>query len=230
MFTKQLEVAPGRFSFDETGRPIDGPSGEATPAEMAAHFLRIDRAMVRRRSVEMDAPECRIDGNEASRIMLLAYAIDKKTRQHRTKYQHGGVLGDRAIELLRLLMNIGRKRGRIFYDYDSLAAMFGKHRETVMTLMKRLIREGFVTKHRRSKIITTAQGPRRVQNSNAYEVHLPRSGIGAASIVSLGTSESNNPVVSVSSTGTTPNDRLASGGAERFWLAEPYRMPDGTMY
>jgi hypothetical protein len=45
-----------------------------------------------------------------------------------------------------------------------------------------LVHEGFVTRHRRSKLIRTPQGERRVQDSNAYEVHLPGENVGAARI------------------------------------------------
>lgn len=214
-----------RFSFSADGAPIDAEPFQATPAEMAAHYLAVDRAKVRRGSVEMGAPKYLLDRNEATKILVLAYAIDRNTRKHRAKYQHGGVLGDRAIELLRLLMNFGRKYGQIFPDYDTLARTFGKCKQTMITLMKRLIREGFVTKHRRSKMITTEIGARRVQNSNAYEVHLPRQGVGAASIPQLcRTSESNNSPVSVSRT-DSKNRELVQ--ADRFWLAEPYRTPRG---
>jgi len=36
-----------------------------------------------------------------------------------------------------------------------------------------LIDEGFVTRHRRSKLVRTPKGERRVQDPNAYEVNCP---------------------------------------------------------
>jgi DNA-binding transcriptional MocR family regulator len=140
-----------------------------------------------------------------------------------------GVLGDRAIALLVLLINIGRKRGRIFYSLDSLAKIFGRNKETIIELMKRLIKEGFVTKHRRSKLIGTPMGQRRVQDSNAYEVHMPRAGVGAASIIDAAASESDNPTVSSPSSNQFNKANLALGDKpDRWWSAEPYRMADGT--
>ena len=44
---------------------------------------------------------------------------------------------------------------------------------TNIALPGRLIDEGFVTRHRRSKLVRTPQGERRVQDPNAYEVHMP---------------------------------------------------------
>jgi hypothetical protein len=58
---------------------------------------------------------------------------------------------------------------------------------------------GFVTKHRRSKIIKTANGDRRVQDSNAYEVHTPTGGLASVPAVARKVSPSSgseNPSVS----------------------------------
>jgi hypothetical protein len=215
----RTSVLEGRFSFNDRGEPLPGIF-EATPMEMAAQFAAIDRARVRRRSYEMAAPDCRIDRNLATRILVKAGVVERESYKHRARYQHRGVLGDLSIALLVALMNFGRKYGRIFPDYDTLAAMLRKSPETIIEAMKRLIECGFVTKHRRSKMIGTAQGDRRVQDSNAYEVHMPNA------VVSQ-TSGSDNPAVSdlQHSFNKKDNDK-----DERFWLAEPWRMADGSIY
>jgi len=53
------------------------------------------------------------------------------------------VLGDLGIALLVALMNFGRKYGRIFPEYDTLATMLRKNLETIVEAMKRLITHGF---------------------------------------------------------------------------------------
>ena len=105
------------------------------------------------------------------------------------------MLGDLSIALLLALLNFGRKYGRIFPDYDTLAAMLRKNPETVVEAMKRLIQHGFVTKHRRSKLIGTPQGQRRVQDSNAYEIHEPNAGLAVVPLVAdkVTASGSDNP-------------------------------------
>ena len=216
-----------RFSFDPEGNPLPGVY-EATPMEMAAQFAAISRAQVRRRSYEMDAPDCRIDRNLAVRIIVMARAMERESYKHRARYQHRGVLGDLCLALLELLLNFGRKYGRIFPDYDTLAALLRKSPETVVEAMKRLIGCGFVTKHRRSKLIGTPQGQRRVQDSNCYEVHMPSAGLATVPIVAA--SGSDNSGVSVS-TARVDNANLAQPPKEeRWWLAEPYRMADGSVY
>jgi hypothetical protein len=178
--TSKLE---SRFSFNDQGEPLPGIY-EATPMEMAAQFAAISRTQVRRRSYEMAAPECRIDRNLATRILVKAGVMERESYKRRARYEHRGVLGDLSIALLVVLMNFGRKYGRIFPDYDTLAAMLRKgSAETVIEAMKRLIDCGFVTKHRRSKLIGTPQGKRRVQDSNAYEVHMPDAGLAIVPLV-----------------------------------------------
>lgn len=219
-----------RFSFDQDRQePLPGMY-EATPMEMAAQFAAIDRAKVHRRSIEMAAPECRIDRNLATRIIVRAGVMERESYKHRARYQHRGVIGDLGIALLVALMNFGRKYGRIFPDYDTLAAMLRKDPETIIEAMKRLIKCGFVTKHRRSKMIGTPQGERRVQDSNAYEVHMPDAGLALVPLVADKVSGSDNPDVSGLQDPDQSSDRLAQRKEERFWLAEPWRMADGSIY
>jgi len=220
-----------RFSFSDRGEPLPGIY-EATPMEMAAQFAAISRAQVRRRSVEMAAPECRIDGNLATRILVKAGVMERESYKHRARYQHRGVLGDLSIALLVALLNFGRKYGRIFPDYDTLAAMLRKDPETVIEAMKRLITCGFVTKHRRSKMIGTPQGQRRVQDSNAYEIHEPNAGLAMVPLVAdkVAASGSDNPNVSDLQNRDRHKNLAQSPKDDRFWLAEPWRMADGSIY
>ena len=224
-----------RFSFSPQGDPLPG-GYEASPMELAAEFAAISRAQIRRRSYEMDAPECRIDRNEATRIIVRAHAMERESWKHRKRYQHRGVLGDVSIALLWLLLSFSRKHGRIFPDYETLAALLRKDKGTVIEAMKRLIgdpgrpRSGFVTKHRRSKLIGTPQGQRRVQDSNCYEVHMPGEGLAMLPLVVAKASGLEKSDVSVS-TPQVDNANLAQRPEEdRWWMAEPYRMADGSLY
>lgn len=78
-----------------------------------------------------------------------------------------------------------------------LAQMLRKDPETIVEAMKRLIQHGFVTKHRRSKMIKTANGDRRVQDSNAYEVHLPTEGLASVPVVARKVSPSSGKSVCI---------------------------------
>ena len=105
--------------------------------------------------------------------------------------------------------------------------MLRKTPETIVEAMKRLITHGFVTKHRRSKLIGTPQGDRRVQDSNAYEVHMPGHGL---AVLMDRASGSDNPGVSVSRPGIK-NATIAQRPEDgRWWMADPWRMADGSVY
>jgi hypothetical protein len=225
-----------RFSFDQAGQGALPGVYEATPMEMAAQFAIIDRGQIHRRSYEMDAPECRIDRNLAARIIVRAHAMERESYKRRARYQRRGKLGDLSIALLWLLLSFSRKYGRIYPCYDALAGMLRKDKEAVIEAMKRLIgdpnkpRSGFVTKHRRSKLISTPQGDRRVQDSNAYEIHLPEEGLAVLPLVAAKASESEKPYVSELTPSHVQDASLPQPEKDRWWLAEPWRMADGSVY
>jgi hypothetical protein len=218
-----------RYSFDQTGQGALPGVYECTPMEMAAQFAIIDRGQIHRRSYEMDAPACRIDRNLAAKIIVRAHKLERDTYKHRARYQRRGKLGDLSIALLWLLINFSRKYGRIFPDYDTLAALLRKDKEAVIEAMKRLIECKFVIKHRRSKLISTPQGDRRRQDSNAYEVHMPEEGV-LPFIADAKSSGSVNPFVSDLQPSHAQNAPIAEPQKERWWLAEPWRMADGSFY
>jgi hypothetical protein len=198
--------------------------------EMAAQFAIIERGQIHRRSYDMDTPACRIDRNLAAKIIVRAHAMERETYKHRKRYQRRGALGDLSIALLWALLNFGRKYGKIYPCYDTLAAMLRKDKEAVIEAMKRLIKHEFVTKHRRSKLISTPQGQRRVQDSNAYEVHMPQAGLALVPVVAAKSSGSEKPDVSSSTPRHAQNAMIAQPQKDRWWLAEPWRMADGSYY
>jgi hypothetical protein len=215
-----------RFSFDRTGQEALPGVYEATPMEIAAQFAVIDRGQIRRRSYDMEPPTCRIDRNVATRIIVRAHAMERESYKHRKRYQRRGKLGDLSIALLWALLSFSKKYGRIYPCYRTLAAMLRKDKEAVIEAMKRLVDCGFVIKHRRSMVVDTPQGRRRRQTSNAYEVGLPQTGL--ALIVAASGSE--NPSVSDPHAPPAHNATIAEPQKDRWWLAPPWRMADGTVY
>jgi hypothetical protein len=219
-----------RFSFDQAGQGALPGVYEATPMELAAQFAIIDRGQIHRRSYDMEAPACRIDRNLAARIIVRAHAMERESYKRRARYQRRGVLGDLSIALLWALMNWSRKYGKIYPCYRTLAAMLRKDPEAVIEAMKRLITHGFVTKHRRTKLISTPQGQRRVQDSNAYEVHMPQEGLAVLPIVAAKSSGSDETNVSVLQPSHVQKSEVAQPQKDRWWLADPWRMADGSVY
>ena len=218
-----------RFSFDQDGQAILPGTYEATPIEMAAQFMVADNSRIHRRSYDMAAPECRIDRNEATRILVRAYVMERESYRCRAKGQHRGVLGDLGIDLLEALINLALKYGQIYPKLETLARMVRKDVSTLIEAMKRLINRGFVTKHRRSKLVTTAEGhQRRRQDSNAYEVHMPDTGLAIVPLVTAKASDLDNSNVSSLTAADLQKQAGPADEKDRFWLPEPYRMADGS--
>ena len=132
-----------------------------------------------RGSAFLDAPKVNTDRNFCARLMFIADVIERKTWRSRSKGKHGGTLGRSALSLLRVLMFVVKKSaGKLFPSYDHLARLCRMSRRTVVTAMGILVRMGVVTAHRRIKRVRTPLGVRVVQDSNAYEYHMPK-GLGA---------------------------------------------------
>jgi hypothetical protein len=95
---------------------------------------------------------------------------------------------------------------------------------------------GFVTVHKRIKRIQTPLGARVVQDSNAYEFHFPKTGLGALAMAVFCGRSSESKNSDASSTSYKPSrDRvrgeaekgLAGKEADRWWLHEPLQTGNG---
>jgi hypothetical protein len=120
-----------------------------------------------------DAPHVNTDRNFLSRVLFLARALESRSYKERAKGAHGGVLGRSALNVLELLINFAKKRGKVAPGYVALAVMARVCRDTVMTAIAALERWGFVTVVRRLKKVRTALGAKIVQDTCAFDLHPP---------------------------------------------------------
>jgi hypothetical protein len=120
-----------------------------------------------------DPPKINTDRNFLNKVLVIARALENKSYKERAKGAHGGVLGRSALDVLELLINLARKRGKVAPGYQALAAMARKHRQTVMAAIEVLERWGFVTVIRRLKEIQTVLGRKVVQAACAFDIHPP---------------------------------------------------------
>lgn len=138
-----------------------------------------DFARCRRGSKFGDAPKINTDRNFLARLIFMARMIERKSYANRAKGKHGGSLGKTALRLLEVLLYVvNKKGGYLTPSYDTLARMTCMSRRAIVSAMGVLQTMGFVTVHRRVKRIRTPFGVKMVQDSNAYEYHLPK-GLGA---------------------------------------------------
>jgi hypothetical protein len=191
----------------------------------------------RRGSKFGEPPKNNLDRNYIARIWWAAQVIERKSWHCRKKGKHGGTLGTVAIELLRTILFVIKKHeGRLYPSYETLALLTRRSRRAIVAAMKVLERMGFVTIHRRIKRIQTAIGPRVVQDSNAYQFHLPRKGLGtlAMSVFCPPSSECSKrtatKTLDTTDTLAKKKDDEASGQPmkeDRWWLHEPLATGSG---
>ena len=146
-----------------------------------ADILGRDRCHYRRGSrFFLDAPKNNLDRNFVARVWFVANVIERKSWAGRAKGKHGGALGPVAMEVLKTLLFVIKKvDGRLYPSLETLAMLSRKSKQSVVTAIGVLERMDFITVHRRAKRIQTPIGIRVVQDSNAYEFHLPTKGLGA---------------------------------------------------
>jgi hypothetical protein len=186
-------------------------------------------------------PRNNLDRNYIARIFFVAQMIERKSWACRKKGKHGGTLGTVAIEVLRVLLFVVKKHGGELYpSYETLAVLCRKSRQAVITAIKVLERMGFITVHRRIKRINTPFGLRVVQDSNAYQFHLPVKGLGAlAMAVFCPASESTKSAArKPEDTQGEENSRdqvrgegergLPRKDVDRWWLHDPLPMGNGS--
>jgi hypothetical protein len=150
---------------------------------MAAHPSEAD-AIAERLELELEAgpdfgrchrgsdfrspPKVNTDRNFVARLMFIARTIERNSWAGRAK-------GKPALRLLEILLFVANKRGCCLTPcYDTLARLTCMSRHAIVTAMGVLEHMGFVTIHRRIKRIHTPFGVKVVQDSNAYEFHLPK--------------------------------------------------------
>lgn len=229
-----------------------------TAAELKARFQgqaeEIERALAdeiergpdflqwQRGSLFTDPPKNNLDRNFIARVWFVAQMIERKTWACRKKGKHGGTLGTVAIEVLRVLLFVIKKNdGKLYPSYETLAVLARKSIQAVVTAIKVLERMGFVTVHKRIKRVQTPFGPRVVQDSNAYEFHLPVRGLGALAMAVFCPPASGSTKSDATKTGSTPGEENSSSSAsgdaakghsrkeaDRWWLHEPVAMGNGA--
>lgn len=93
----------------------------------------------------------------------------------RARPVHRGEIGDRAIEIFRVLLFELPKLNGLHPTHETLMKRVGVSKPTLISAIKRIVKAGFLTVYRR---IRRLHDGRVVQTSNSYEPH-PKGGLGA---------------------------------------------------
>ena len=140
---------------------------------------RASGAPLYHRDSQFGSPACRkLDRNMRVRILYLAIAMDRRTRQ---KGQHGGIFKRTGIEVLRTLLFtfLNMQTGVCFPSHEQIAQAAGCCVETVRKAIRALEVAGIVQTVRRICIASFTSRIHRarydvtVQTSNAYLFNMP---------------------------------------------------------
>jgi hypothetical protein len=184
----------------------------------------------RRGSSFKKPPKNNLDRNFVARVWFVAKMIEQKSWNCRAKGKHGGSIGGVGLEVLRTLLFVIKKvDGQLYPSLEAIAKLSRKSKQAVVTAINVLELMNFITVHRRVKRIQTPYGLRVVQDSNAYEFHLPTRGLGGlAMAVFCPPSESTKwDAIQHQVENHTESDRgdtekkLGRKESDRWWLAEP---------
>jgi hypothetical protein len=239
-------VVPEQSSTPE--RAAEWRSGPRQAAEACKRLHQVEAEQIdallagrrvgkfRRGSGFKNPPKNNLDRNFIARVWFVAKMIEQKSWNCRAKGKHGGSIGTVGIEVLRTLLYVIKKiDGRLYPSIEAIAKLSRKSKQAVITAIRVLEHMGFLTVHKRLKWIQTPYGRRAVQDSNAYEFHLPATGIGALAMAVFCRPSESTKLDAIKHTGESPTGselgsavkRLADEGVDRWWLPEPLQAGNG---
>lgn len=191
----------------------------------------------RRGSLFKAPPKNNVDRNYVARLWFVAKMVEQKSWNCRAKGKHGGSIGVVGIEVFRTLLYVIKKvDGRLYPSLETIAVLSRKSKQAVCQALKVLEHMGFLTIHKRVKRVQTPYGARVVQDSNAYEFHLPAKGLGALAMAVFCPRPSESTKLDASKHHGEKLAQIDNGGAvkelgsevvDRWWLADPLQTGNG---
>jgi hypothetical protein len=158
--------------------------------------------------------------------------IERKSYARRGRYQRNGQFGKVATELMRtILFRLNKSdSGKVYPTYEVLAELTRYCQRAIIYAMAKLVEFGFITLHRRCKWMETRYGRRLVQDSNCYEYHLPKTGLGMLAMAVFAPDRSDCMGIREDKlTDPAPKGQQTDAGT-RLWQIEPQPFGDGSYW
>jgi hypothetical protein len=158
----------------------------------------------RNKSELKDAPEISLDGNSITKLMVTFYTMTRNAWTQKGRGKHRGLVSRCGEEVFKALIYLAGKYQRLFPSIKGLAYLARCCPQSVSDALNQLEALGLVTRHRRLKRVMMPLGFKTVQNTNAYEIHPPKTGLGKLAEAMFGgrkpanTTESNKSGASAS--------------------------------
>lgn len=118
-------------------------------------------------------PPHRLDGNALARVWARFNTFDRQSYNHRQPGKHRGLITRTCREVFSALIALAKQHKLLFPSLLCLARMARCSKQSVVTALDMLERLGFITRHRRLKLVETMLGRKAEQDTNGYELHDP---------------------------------------------------------
>lgn len=128
------------------------------------------------------APPHRQDRNAIVRLRYTFNSMARGAWKQRQKGKHRGIITRTCKDVFNALLTLAETYDRLFPSLECIGRMAQCCKQSVVTALKVLEGLGFITRHRRLRMVETALGRKAEQDTNGYELHLPRSSWGALAV------------------------------------------------
>ena len=133
-------------------------------------------------SVVTEAPLVNLDRNARIRLVAKFRGLCRRSCEAKAPGQHRGAITRTMESTFFALMYLAEKYGRVYPSLVGLGHLAMCCKQSVVDALAELEKLGFVTRIRRLGQVDTPLGFKTVQDTNAYLVHEPASGLGLLAI------------------------------------------------
>lgn len=140
-------------------------------------FLR-----VRAKSEFREAPPHQLDREQRARLRFLFNSMGRGMWHARKCGKHRGAITRTGKDVMGALLFLAERYPRLFPSLLRLASLAQCCKQSVVAALAMLERLGWLTRHRRVRRRASAFGPEMVQDTNAYELHVPGNKLGVMAL------------------------------------------------
>jgi hypothetical protein len=140
-----------------------------------------------------EAPLHRLDREGIHKLRFAFNSMARKAWLGSATGKHRGVISRTCKDVFGALLYMAERYDRLFPSLERIAALAQCCKQSVVTALETLETLGFITRHRRLRMVEGLLGRKAEQNTNGYELHTPRTAWGRLTLALFGpNSESKN--------------------------------------
>lgn len=140
-----------------------------------------------------EAPLHRLDREAIAKLRFQFNSMSRGAWQSCDPGQHRGVISRTCKDVFGALLYMAERYDRVFPSLERIGTLAQCCKQSVVTALETLETLGFITRHRRLRMVAGLLGLKAQQATNGYELHPPRTAWGKLTLALFGpNSESKN--------------------------------------